>query len=83
MWIPAFEYRESNIELQFFFQKLCRIAFFVFNNLFRLACGNDLSAGVTAFGAKVDDIVGHLDNIEIMLDYHNGITHIAQSRQYI
>ena len=36
------------------------------------AGGDDLAAGVAAFGAEVDDVVGGLDDVEIVLDDEQG-----------
>ena len=36
---------------------------------------------MTALGSEIDDPVGRLDDIEIVLDYHHGITLVAQSLQ--
>src|SRR6266705_1296363 len=39
----------------------------------RRAFGDDLAAGVAAFGPEVDDPVGALDDIEMMLDDQDGV----------
>ena len=51
-------------------------------DLFRRAGGDDLAATVTTLGAKVDDPVGGLDDIEVVLDDHHGVAVFAQSMQY-
>ena len=37
-------------------------------NLFRCAFGNDVAATFTALGAEIDDPVGALDDVEVVLD---------------
>src|ERR1022692_2503204 len=41
-------------------------------DLFGGSGGYDLAAGVAAFGAEVDDVVGGLDDVEIVLDDEEG-----------
>ena len=46
------------------------------------AGGHQSSTTVTALGAEIDDPVGRLDDIEIVLDHHHGITFVTQSLQH-
>ena len=68
---------------KFFFEVLGGVALSVLDDLFGCAGGNDFSAGVAAFGTKVNDIIGHLDHVQIMLDHNDGIAQIGQSPQNI
>ena len=45
-------------------------------DLLRRSHGNDTAALVAAFGAKVDDMVGALDDVEVMLDDDDGIAFV-------
>src|SRR5258708_29217262 len=42
-------------------------------DLLRRAARDDLAAAVAAFGAEIDDPVGGLDDLEIVLDHHHGV----------
>ena len=45
----------------------------IFSNLFGSTCGDDRTAAVAAFGSQVDDVVGGLDEIEVMFDHHDRV----------
>jgi hypothetical protein len=47
------------------------------------ADGHDLAAGVSAFGAEIDDPVGGLDHFEIVLDHHHGVALVDQLVQHL
>ena len=49
---------------------------------FRRAFGNDLAAAFAAFRAKIDDPVGGLDHIQVMLDHDHRIAMVAQPMQH-
>jgi hypothetical protein len=44
--------------------------------------GHDLAAAVAAFGAEVDDPVGGLDDVEIVLDHHDRVALVDQLVQH-
>src|SRR3546814_43206 len=44
---------------------------------------DDLAALDSAFGAKVDDPVGGLDDVEVMLDHHHGIALFHQRVEHL
>ncbi|MBA7715181.1 hypothetical protein ES703_124222 [subsurface metagenome] len=69
--------------MQFVPQILRSITFSIYDYFLRRTRSNNFSTGVTALGTKVYDIVRHLDNIKIMFNHNNGISHIAQSLQNI
>jgi hypothetical protein len=46
------------------------------------AGGDDLAAAVAAFGAEIDDPVGGLDDVEIVLDHHHGVALLDQLVQH-
>ena len=52
-------------------------------HLFRGALGYDLTACAAALRAKVDDMVGALDEIQIMLDDDDRISHVHQLLQHL
>src|ERR1041385_5141815 len=45
------------------------------------ALGDDLAAGVAAFGAEVDDPVGALDDVEVVLDDDDGVAGVDEALQ--
>ena len=50
--------------------------------LFGRAGGDDLTALVATLGAEVDDPVGGLDDVQVVLDHRDGVAVIAQSMQH-
>ena len=51
-------------------------------DLLRRAGGDDLASAVAAFQAQVDNPIGGLDYVKIVLDDDDGVAVIAQSVQY-
>src|SRR6266568_4935778 len=45
------------------------------------AFGDDLAARLSALGAKVDDVVGGLDHVEVVLDHDDGVARIHEAVQ--
>ncbi len=45
-----------------------------FGNLFRSAAGKEIAACIAAFWTEVDDVVGTLDDLEVMLDDNDSVT---------
>src|SRR5438270_1860626 len=62
---------------------LSRIARLAFGNVFRGAGGDDMAAGVAAFGAEIDDPVSGLDDFEIVLDDEHRIAGLDERMQYL
>ncbi len=52
-------------------------------NLLGCAAADDLAARTAAFRAQIDDPVGGLDHIEVVLDHHDGVAFVAQPMQHI
>ena len=50
-------------------------------DLLRCAFRHDSTTGLPAFRAEIDHMVGHLDNIQIVLNNHNRISGITESVQ--
>src|SRR5262249_30609259 len=48
----------------------------ILHHIFGRAAGHDLTAAITALRPQIDDPVGGLDDLEIMLDHHHGIAGI-------
>ena len=48
-------------------------------NLLRSSCDNNGSAAVSALGAHIYDMVCGFDEVQVMLDNHNGIAVIGES----
>jgi len=62
---------------------LPRIGFFACGNLLRGSDRNHLAAPVSSLGAKIDDIIGRLDDIQIVFDHNDGIAGIRQTLQHV
>ena len=58
------------------------VAGFAGRYLFRCACYNDGAAAVASLGAEVNEMVGALDDIQIVLDDHHRVAVIHQPLQY-
>src|SRR5690606_3586122 len=54
---------------------------FVGGDLLWGACRNDCPAAISSFGTEIDDPVGGLDDIEIVLDDDDRVAFVAQSLQ--
>ena len=52
---------------------------FALGDLFGGAGGGDLAAGGAGFGAEVDDPVGALDDVEVVLDDDEGVALIDEA----
>jgi len=50
-------------------------------HVFRSSRCYDLTALVSALGTQVDDPVGRLDDLQIVLDYEDGVAGIGQAVQ--
>src|SRR6185437_15933359 len=59
------------------------VGFFVAGDLFGGAVSDDAAAAVAAFGAEVDEPVGLLDDVEIVLDDDDRVAQIDESLQNI
>ena len=57
-------------------------ASFHFGDIFWRACGHNLAAAITAFGAEINNPVGLFDDIKIMLNDNHGIALIHQFLQH-
>lgn len=58
-------------------------AFLDLCDLFRCADRNDLTTAISAFGAQIDDVIGRLYDVEIVLDHQNRIAGINQFMQHL
>src|SRR6202012_555282 len=63
---------------KFVFQKLCRKAFFVLYQFLGCSFEEYPAAAVAAFGAEIDDMIGHLDDVHVVFDHQDGVTAIHQ-----
>src|SRR5215469_3361253 len=60
---------------------LAGVRLFGARDLFRSALGDDPAAALSAFGAEVDDPVGLLDDVEMVLDDEHGVAQIDEALQ--
>ena len=51
-------------------------------DLFRSAAGYYLAALGAAFRAQIDNPIGGFDDIQVVLDHHNGVAVVAQGVQH-
>ena len=58
------------------------MTFFALRHLLGSATRKHNASAFTTFGAHVDDVVGQLDNVEVVLDNNNCIASIDQLVQY-
>ncbi|MNL47401.1 hypothetical protein D3C87_1701900 [compost metagenome] len=68
---------------QFLLQKVAREAILYLRYFLRRAFGDNAAAFRTTFRAYVDDMVGHLDHVEVMLDDEDRISFFNQFIQNI
>ena len=52
-------------------------------HLFGRAGRDDAPAAITALGAEVDDPVGGLDDVQVVLDDHDRVAGISQAMQHV
>jgi hypothetical protein len=64
-------------------QKPARITARFLDDLLRRAGGDDLTAAVATFRAEVDDLVGGLDDFEIVLDDDHGVALVGEFVQHL
>src|SRR6185369_433553 len=55
----------------------------VADDLFRRAGGDDLAAAVPTFRTQIDDPVGGLDDVEVVLDHDDRVAVVAQAMQHL
>ena len=68
--------------LQHFSQRASGVACRVCGDFFRRARYDDLSALLSSLWAQVDHVVGHLDHIRMVFDYHHGVALLDQLIEY-
>ena len=57
------------------------MAFAALSKIFGRARCNDLPAPSTTFWAEIDDPIGGLDDVNIVLDHHQGVASVGESIQ--
>ena len=53
------------------------------HDVFRRAGGHDVAAAVARLGAHVDDPVGRLDHVEVVLDHDDGVAQVDQPIEHV
>src|ERR1700722_3152297 len=66
-----------------FSQCLCGITFLIAHDLLGRSAGDQLAAALASFRAEIDDPVGSLNHVEIMLNHYDGVAEFYQARQDI
>src|SRR5438445_10801286 len=74
--------RLARLDAQRLAQGLAGIARLVRRDLLRRPLGDEAAAAVAAFGAEVDDPVGGLDDIDVVLDHPHRVAGVAPPMQY-
>src|SRR6266487_5469325 len=64
-------------------QEVARVRLFVLGDLFGRSLGDELTARIAAFWPQVNNPVGPLDDVEVMLDDYNGVACVNQALQYV
>jgi hypothetical protein len=67
--------------IQYTRKHLPRIRFLHLGNLLGRALRDDAAAAFAAFGAEVDDPVGLLDYVEVVLDDQDGVAEVGEAVQ--
>src|SRR4051794_2918195 len=67
---------------QDFVEILPRVAALGLRHLLGSAHGDDVSAPVAALGTDVDDLVGALDDVEVVLDHQHGVAGVDQTVEH-
>ena len=68
--------------VEIFLQVLCRIAFCVLHDLLGRTCLEQASSATAALGTHVDDVVGHLDDVEVVLDDDDRVALVDQALEH-
>lgn len=74
-------YHRSNL-FQHSFQVLSREAGRAGRHLLRGAGDDDGAAAIATLGAEVNEMIGALDNVQIVLDNHHGVPRVHQTLQH-
>jgi hypothetical protein len=64
------------------FKKPAGVGCLVAGNILRCACDDNLTAAGATFRSQINNPVGGLDHIQVVLDHDDGIAVIAQAVQY-
>src|SRR5260370_1511698 len=60
---------------------LAGVGFFCAGDEFRRALGDDAAAAFASFGGEIDDPVGLLDDVKVVLDDEHGVAEIDEALQ--
>lgn len=74
-------YHRSNL-FQHSFQVLSREAGGAGRHLLRRTGAHNGAAAIATLGAEVNEMVGALDNVQIVLDNHHGVPRVHQTLQH-
>lgn len=80
--LTASIHADSNV-MQVWFQELAGKRFRHLNDFFGCSLGDDLSTTGPTFRTKIDDPVGALDDVQIVLNYEYGVATICESLEYL
>ena len=62
-------------------QELAGIASFHLRYFLGRTLGHDGAAAVAALGAQVDDVIGGLDHVQVMLDHQHRVARVGEALQ--
>ena len=64
-------------------QKPTRMTLPTLRNILRSACHEDFASASPTFGAEVDDVVGCLDDVEMMFDDDDRVASVDESMETV
>lgn len=64
-------------------QETARMATRALRDVVRGSCDEDFAAADTAFGTDIDQVVGDLDDVEVMFDDDNRVAAVDQFVQHL
>jgi hypothetical protein len=65
--------------VQDFFKGLAGMTVVAVGDVIGRALGDNGSALITGIRAEIDDPIGAFDNVEVVLDYHHGMTSVDEA----
>ena len=71
------------VPIQQWLQHLARVRTTHRRHFFRRAAGDDAAAVRAAFRSEIDDVIGALDDVEVVLDHDHGVAKADQSLQHV
>ena len=71
------------LTFEFFFQELTGVALGAARAIFRCAGKDDAAARVAALRTEIDDMIGHLDDVQVVLNDEHRVARVGQTIENI